>query len=50
MVKYKFTEKANTNNVIWVESEGKHEAIYVVHKLTSIELDDVLNKYKIEVE
>jgi hypothetical protein len=48
MVKYKFTEKANPDNIILVEAEDEAQAVYVLRKLLSIAGKNIYEKYKIE--
>lgn len=48
MVKYKFTEKANLDNIIWVEAEDEAQAVYVLRKVLSITGQNIYDKFKIE--
>ena len=48
MVKYKFTEKDNPDNIIWVEAEDEAQAVYVLRKVLSITGQNIYDKFKIE--
>ena len=48
MVKYKFTEKVNPDNIIWIEAEDEAQAVFVLRKLLSITDQNIYDTYKIQ--